>query len=96
MFAWQRILLECPPFKEIDQQCVDTSRADLHAKKVLKDPEISAILRKTKRLELKECAILLANDLGIQPKAAFLSLGFAVPEMQEVRILSAWMALLCP
>jgi hypothetical protein len=47
-------------------------------------------------LELKECALLLADDLGIQPKAAFLSLGFAVPEMQEVRILSAWMALLCP
>jgi hypothetical protein len=62
----------------------------------LKGHEISAILRKTKRLELKECAILLANDLGIQPKAAFVSLGFAVPEMQEVRILSAWMALLCP
>ena len=65
------------------------SAEDLHAKKVLKDHEISAILRKTYRLELKECAILLANDLGIQPKAAFLSLGFAVPEMQEVRILSA-------
>ena len=31
----------------------------------------------------------LANDLGIQAKAAFVSLGFAVPEMQEVRILSA-------
>ena len=96
MFAWQRILLECPLFKEIDQQCVDTSGEDLHAKKVLKDPEISAILRKTQRLELKECALLLANDLGIQSKAAFVSLGFAVPEMQEVRILSARMALLCP
>ena len=67
-----------------------------YAKKVLKAPEISAILRKTQRLELKECALLLANDLGIQSKAAFVSLGFDVPEMQEVRILSARMALLCP
>ena len=90
------ILLKCPPFKEKVRQRVDTSGKGLHGKKVLKGLEISAILRKTKGLELKECALLLADDLGIQPKAAFLSLGFAVPEMQEVRILSAWMALLCP
>ncbi len=61
----------------------------LHVKKVLKPPKIFAILRKTQRLELRECALLLANDLGIHSKAAFVSLGFAVPEMQEVRILSA-------
>ena len=40
-------------------------------------------------LELKGCALLLADRLGIQPKATYGPLGFAVPKKQEVRILSA-------
>ena len=62
----------------------------------LQDKRLSAIIQKTKRLELKGCALLLADDLGLQPKAAFVSLSFAVPGMQEVRILSARIAVLYP
>ena len=40
-------------------------------------------------LELKGCALLLADRLGMQPKATYGSLSFAVPRKQEVRILSA-------
>ena len=42
-----------------------------------------------KGLELKECALLLADRLGIQPKATCGPLGFAVPGKQEAGILSA-------
>lgn len=56
----------------------------------LKDKAVSATIIKTDyRLELKGCALLLADYLGIQPKAAKPSLCFAVPGMQEVRIHSA-------
>ena len=56
----------------------------------------SATIKKTNRLEMKGCALLLADTKGIRPKAAEPSLSFAVPKMQEVRILSAWIAVLCP
>ena len=68
----------------------------INKEKDLRDWANSATIKKTNRLEMKGCATLPADTLGIRPKAAKPSLLFAVPKMQEVRILSAWIALLCP
>ena len=59
-------------------------------KKHLQDLINSATIKKTNGLELKGCTLLPADYLGIRTKAAKLSLGFAVPKMQEVRILSVY------